>query len=281
MTKNLINSGHNACAGCGQLIAVRAVLKALDENTIIVNSTGCLEVTTTAYPLNSWGLPWIHSLFENSAPLATGIKAALKQKKSDTKVVIFAGDGATFDIGLGHLSGMLERGDDILYICYDTEGYSNTGAQASGATPTGAVTATTPEKNNKPKKDMLAIALGHGASYVAQSTAGYPDDITNKVKKALTFSGGRYIQILSPCVPAWKSRTNDSVKLGKLATQTGLYPLLEYENGLLTKSSLKKDSKLLPIEDYLKPQGRFKEMTPSDIESMKQVIDRNLQKYAL
>lgn len=277
----LLNPGHNACAGCGQLIAVRAALKALDKDTVIVNSTGCLEVTTTAYPMNSWGVPWIHSLFENSAPVASGVLAALKHKKDKTKVVIFAGDGATFDIGLGHLSGMMERGDDVLYICYDTEGYSNTGAQASGATPTGAITTTTPHKNNKIKKDLLAISLGHKASYVAQSTAGFPDDITNKVKKALTFSGSRYIQILSPCIPAWKSKTNDSVRLGKLAATTGLYPLLEYENGQLTKSSLKKDSKLVPIEDYLKLQGRFKNMSPEEIKLMKEFINDNLTKYAL
>lgn len=277
----LINPGHNACAGCGQLIAVRAALKALDKNTVIVNSTGCLEVTTTAYPMNSWGLPWVHSLFENSAPVASGVVAALKRKKASTKVVIFAGDGATFDIGLGHLSGMMERSDDILYICYDTEGYSNTGAQASGATPTGAMTTTTPHKNTKVKKDLLAIALGHKSSYVAQSTAGFPDDITNKVKKALTFSGSRYIQILSPCIPAWKSRTEDSIKLGKLAATTGLYPLLEYENGQLTKSSLKKGVKVIPIEQYLKPQGRFKNMSPEEINIMKELIADNIKKYAL
>ncbi|HOZ53279.1 MAG TPA: thiamine pyrophosphate-dependent enzyme [bacterium] len=275
-TKNKISSGHNACAGCGQLSAVQSVMRALNEDTIVVNATGCLEVTTTAYPESAWGLPWIHSLFENTSAVATGISAALKQQKNTkTKVVIMAGDGGTFDIGLGLISGMWERQENILYICYDTESYSNTGYQASGATPYGASTSTSPkgecliEKkscqannigNQLPKKDMIKIALAHNVPYVAQSTAGYPDDIFNKVKKALDVKGPAYIQILSPCVPGWGIKTDEAVEIGKLATQSGLYPLLEYINGELVDSSNKPENFKELETKYLQKQKRFKHL---------------------
>jgi len=276
MNKNNISSGHNACAGCGQLSAVQSVMRALNQDTILVNATGCLEVTTTAYPESAWGLPWIHSLFENTSAVATGISAALKQQKNNkTKVVIMAGDGGTFDIGLGLISGMWERQENILYICYDTESYSNTGYQASGATPYGASTSTSPkgecliEKkscqantigNQLPKKDMIKIALAHNVPYVAQSTAGYPDDIFNKVKKALEIKGPAYIQILSPCVPGWGIKTDEAVEVGKLATQSGLYPLLEYINGELVDSSSKPENFKELETKYLQKQKRFKHL---------------------
>lgn len=271
-----VSSGHNACAGCGQLSAVQSVMRALNQDTILVNATGCLEVTTTAYPESAWGLPWIHSLFENTSAVATGISAALKQQKNDkTKVVIMAGDGGTFDIGLGLISGMWERQENILYICYDTESYSNTGYQASGATPYGASTSTSPkgecliEKkscqantigNQLPKKDMIKIALAHNVPYVAQSTAGYPDDIFNKVKKALEIKGPAYIQILSPCVPGWGIKTDEAVEIGKLATQSGLYPLLEYVEGKLVDSSNKPENFKELKTKYLQKQKRFKHL---------------------
>ena len=176
-----LSPGHNACAGCGQLSAAQAVMRGLTEDTIIANATGCLEVTTTAYPQSSWGLPWIHSLFENASSVASGIKAALKNKNNKTtKVVVQAGDGGTYDIGFGQISGMWERGEEILYICYDTEAYSNTGIQASGATPYGANTTTSPSGKDsvgstQRKKDMLKVALAHGLNYVAQTTAGFPE----------------------------------------------------------------------------------------------------------
>jgi len=292
--------GHNACAGCGQLIAVRAVMRAIDKNTILTNATGCLEVTTTAYPNSSWGLPWIHSLFENSSAVASGIRAALNyQGKKDVKIVAQGGDGGTYDIGIGLISGMWERGDNILYICYDTEAYSNTGIQASGSTPYGANTTTSPNSScegdklacplspgsKQMKKDMMSIALAHGLKYVAQSTAGFPDDITAKVKKALATPGPAYIQILSPCVPGWKMDLNQAVKLGKLAVTTGLYPLLEYENGVLTgKSSV---PPVAPkVEEYLKPQGRFKHLFgqpqyQSDLAYIQTLADENIKKYQL
>ena len=262
MNKKNISSGHNACAGCGQLSAVQSVMRAMNKDVIIANATGCLEVTTTPYPQSAWNLPWIHSLFENPSSVASGISAALKQqKKNNTKVVILAGDGGTFDIGLGLISGMWERKDNILYICFDTESYSNTGYQASGATPYGASTSTSPDKGNTlQKKDMIKIALAHNLSYVAQSTAGYPDDIYNKVKKGLEIKGPVYIQILSPCIPGWGIKSDETVYMGKLAVQSGIYPLLEYENGKLINQSEISDNQMELQKEYKLKQKRFQHL---------------------
>ncbi|MFA6995328.1 MAG: thiamine pyrophosphate-dependent enzyme [Patescibacteria group bacterium] len=282
-----LSPGHSACAGCGQLVAVQAVMRGLNKETIIANATGCLEVTTTAYPQSAWGLPWIHSLFENSSAVSSGILAALKQKgDTKTKVVVQGGDGGTFDIGIGLISGMWERGENILYICYDTEAYSNTGIQASGATPYGANTTTTPSGlqsvgSKQTKKDMLAIALAHGLGYVAQSTAGFPDDITNKIKKALVAPGPSYIQILSPCIPGWRINTDEAVMMGKLAAATGLYPLLEYTNGQLTTSSINNNFNAKPANEYLKKQGRFKHLQAEDIAAIQKLADENIKKYKI
>lgn len=283
----LISSGHNACAGCGQLVAVQAVMRALDQHTIISNATGCLEVTTTAYPNSAWGLPWIHSVFENAAAVGSGIKAALKTKGDETtKVIVQGGDGGTFDIGFGLISGMWERGEDILYICYDTEAYSNTGIQASGATPYGASTTTTPAGtqsigSNQRKKDLLSIAIAHGVKYVAQSTAGYPDDITKKIKRALEIGGPSYVQILSPCIPGWEIKSDEAVLIGQLAAQTGLYPLLEYQGEKLINSNISSNFRAKKVDEYLKKQGRFKHLDKKTIKTIQGLADRNIEKYKL
>jgi len=289
---SLFSAGHRACAGCGQAIAARTVANALGPDTIIANATGCLEVTTTPYPESAWGMPWIHSLFENPAAVASGISAALKQKKKDKqiKVVAQGGDGGTFDIGFGLVSGMWERGENILYICYDTEAYSNTGMQASGATPWAANTTTTPagEKaigSHQNKKDMIAIALAHGVKYAAQCTAGYLEDIETKVKKAREIEGPAYIQILTPCVPGWRIKPDQAMLAARLAAQTGLYPLLEYENGALTKV-MKVPASRIKVEEYLKLQGRFAHLfkNPEGVEIIKHIqslADANIERYAL
>jgi pyruvate ferredoxin oxidoreductase beta subunit len=286
----LIAPGHRACAGCGQMIAAIAASRAMGPDVIIANATGCLEVTTTPYPQSSWKIPWIHSLFENPSSVASGIRAALNHKKdSKTKVIVQGGDGSTFDIGFGLISGMWERGENILYICYDTEAYSNTGIQASGSTPPGASTTTTPAGTAslgslQRKKDMLAIAMAHGVKYVAQSTAGYPLDITAKVKKGIETQGPGYIQIMSPCIPGWGIKTSDSMQVGKLAVQTGLYPLLEYIDGqLVSASKLQTPTK---VEEYLKIQARFKHLFKTDegkkeIEFIQNLADQNIKKYGL
>ncbi len=318
--KSLLAPGHTACAGCGQMIAARTVAQALGPNTIIANATGCLEVTTTAYPMSAWGMPWIHSLFENASAVASGIRAALDYKikirnpkseiRNPIQVVAQGGDGGTFDIGFGLISGMWERGEDILYICYDTEAYSNTGIQASSATPWAASTTTTPSgkcmnKQKSPldkggwgdfcpidaigshqrKKDIIAIALAHRLNYVAQSTAGFPDDIAAKVKKALSFKGPKYIQIMAPCVPGWKINSAQTIQVGKLAAQTGLYPLLEYENGQLT-NVLKVPDPRPKVNEYLKLQGRFAHLFKNksgekEIKHIQELADGNIKKYKL
>jgi len=300
----LIAPGHRACAGCGQMIAAIAASRAMGPDVIIANATGCLEVTTTPYPESAWKVPWIHSLFENPAAVASGIRAALDFKEKHTpsaqgghpspernkiKVIVQGGDGSTFDIGFGLISGMWERGENILYICYDTEVYSNTGVQASGATPPGASTTTTPAGiksigSTQRKKDMLAIALAHGVKYIAQSTAGYPLDITAKVKKGIETQGPAYIQIMSPCIPGFGIKTSDAMQVGKLAVQTGLYPLLEYVDGQLT--SVSKIQTPVKVEEYLKIQARFKHLFGSEkggkeIEYIQSLADKNIEKYGL
>jgi pyruvate ferredoxin oxidoreductase beta subunit len=282
-----ISSGHNACAGCGELSAAQAVMRGLNEKVIITNATGCLEVTTTAYPQSAWGIPWIHSLFENASSVASGVLAALKQKgDKETKVIVFGGDGGTYDIGFGQISGMWERGENILYICFDTEAYSNTGIQASGSTPYGASTTTTPSGESSigsatRKKDMLGVALAHNLKYVAQSTAGFPDDITNKVKKALTFSGPSYIQILSPCIPGWKINYDESGEMSKLAVKTGLYPLLEYVDKKLTSSSINATFKPISATDYLNKQGRFSHLKEEELKMIEEIVNENINKYKI
>lgn len=300
--KTLLSPGHRGCAGCGQMIAARLAADALGPNTIMTNATGCLEVVTTAYPESSWGLPWIHSLFENTAAIASGIRAALDYKeksksplpfvKGGVKVVAQGGDGATFDIGLGLLSGMWERGENILYLCYDNEGYMNTGAQASTATPWAATTTTTPAGSAPDsigshfmKKDMLAIALAHGLKYAAQTTVAYPLDIIKKVKKAANTAGPSYLSILAPCIPGWKIQTNQTIQLAKLAVLTGIYPVVEYVNGQLTEA-MKLPASRPPVEDYLKSQGRFKhlfghERGQEQIAYIQKLADENVRKYNL
>ncbi|MDD4900937.1 MAG: thiamine pyrophosphate-dependent enzyme [Patescibacteria group bacterium] len=308
--KTLLSPGHRGCAGCGQMIAARLVADALGPNTIIANATGCLEVVTTAYPESSWGLPWIHSLFENASAVASGINAALTYKskienrKSKISVVAQGGDGGTFDIGFGLISGMWERGENILYVCYDNEGYMNTGAQASASTPWAANTTTTPASAKatagKPanvsteligmgstfmKKDMLAIALAHGLKYVAQTTVAYPLDIVKKIKKAVATPGPSYLQILVPCIPGWKTEPKDTIRLAKLAAQTGIYPVVEYTDGKLTEV-MKRPAQVPPVMDYLKPQGRFKHLFKDErgkeqIAYIQHLADENAKKYDL
>jgi len=260
--EHLFVSGHTACSGCGQAIAARLVVDTCGPNTIIANATGCLEVFSTLWPYSAWRVPWIHSLFENAAAVASGIEAALKYLgKENINVLAFAGDGGTADIGLQALSGMLERGHNVLFVCFDNEAYMNTGIQRSGLTPTGAFTTTSPSGkewwgNWRPKKNIVGIAASHIVPYAATSSVGYPQDIIKKVKKALSIKGPKYLQIHVTCPLGWGSKPQDTLRIAKLAVQTGLYPLVEYENG--KKSSVFKISEPVPVEEYLKLQNRFK-----------------------
>lgn len=290
--EHLLSPGHTACPGCGQLIAARHVIDACGSNTIIANATGCLEVTTSKHPTSSWKVPWIHSLFENPAAVGTGILAALKSQGLDKKVnvLVQGGDGSTFDIGFGLISGMWERGDNILYVCYDTEVYSNTGYQASGATPHDAFTRTSwPGKNSlgneKIKKNMLEIALAHKLPYIATTTTGYIMDIEKKVKKALTISGPKFIHILTPCIPGWGIADDAAIDLGQLAQKTGMFPVLEYVNGQLSEA-MKVPKPAPQVADYLKQHARFKHLFKDprgheELNEIQQFCDNNIEKYNL
>jgi pyruvate ferredoxin oxidoreductase beta subunit len=286
-TRLLFKEGHTACAGCGQAIAARLVLEAAGPNTIVVNNTGCLEVFSTKYPETAWTVPWIHSLFENASAVASGVEAALIHlgKKEGTNIIAQGGDGSTADIGLQALSGMLERGHDILYVCYDNEAYMNTGVQRSGLTPFDTNTSTSPSGalcvgNLRPKKPMPEIAVAHGIPYVATATAAYPQDIQRKVKKAFSLKGPKYIQIHVPCPLGWRHETHTTIEIGKAAVETGLYPLIEFENGALTG---KKQIVPKPVEHYLKSQGRFKHLlnNPEEVKKIQAIADSNIAKYGL
>jgi pyruvate ferredoxin oxidoreductase beta subunit len=284
---NLFKAGHTACAGCGQAIAAKLVLEAAGSNTIVVNNTGCLEVFTTRYPESAWNVPWIHSLFENAAAVASGVEAALIYlgKKENTNIIAQGGDGSTADIGLQALSGMLERGHDILYVCYDNEAYMNTGVQRSGLTPFSTNTSTSPLGskslgNMRPKKPMPEIALAHGIPYVATCSVGYIPDLQRKVKKAFSIKGPKYIQMHVPCPLGWRHETNLTVAVAKLAVDTGLYPLFEYENGVLVS---RRQINPLPVQEYLKTQGRFKHLLDNagQLAKIQEIADNNIKKYGL
>ena len=287
----LFTMGHTGCSGCAQSMSVKMIMEILGKNTIATNATGCLEVFSTRWPESSWKIPWIHSLFENSAAVASGVEAALKAmgKKDGITVLAQGGDGGTADIGLQSLSGMFERNHDVLYVCYDNGAYMNTGYQRSGLTPFDAYTTTSPSGkesfgNQRPKKYMPEIAMAHRIPYTAVASAGYPMDLQKKVKKAKSITGAKYLQVDVPCVPGWKYEPKYSVKLAQLAVQTGLYPLFEAEYNKII--SVKKISKKVPVEEYLKLQGRFKHLFKDDagraeIEKIQKIADENIERFGL
>lgn len=248
---------------------------------------------TTRWPHSSWQVPWIHSLFENAASVASGVEVALAAlgRSGEAKVIAQAGDGGTADIGVGALSGMLERGHDILYVCYDTEVYSNTGYQRSGLTPLNALTTTCPTGkmswgNATRKKDMPRIVAAHGAPYVATASAGFPLDIRKKIRKALSIKGPKYVQIHCPCVSGWGVESRLTVRLARMAVMSGLYPLFEMEGGELTRVRKLKPGELVPVGEYLRPQKRFAHLFKypggeERVEEIQAIADDNVDRYGL
>ena len=278
----IFTQGHKACVGCGLATAVRLVCKVLGRNTIVVNATGCLEIISSCYPDSSWEIPWIHTLFENIAAVASGIETAYKVRKKKglypadqpVKVVAMAGDGGTADIGLQALSGMMERYHNVLYVCYDNEAYMNTGVQRSGATPYGASTSTKPAgKASKGqltwKKNIPEIAAAHRIPYVATASPSHPVDLMKKAQKAVAIEGPTYLHILSPCPTGWRSPTDTAMEQARLAVKSGIFPLYEIENGVW-KMQVQKE--LTPVAEYYKTQGRFRHLTEEDIAGIQERV---------
>jgi len=289
--KDLFVSGHRACHGCGQALAVRHILKATGRDVIVVTPTGCLETFTLTYGYSSWRVPFMHHLFENGPSVATGVVAALKaQHRDHIRVLVIGGDGSTFDIGFGALSGMLERGDDVLYICMDNGAYMNTGGQRSGATPIYAGTTTHPvgkKSIGKPqlKKDMPAIVAAHGAPYVATASVAYLKDLRRKVEQAMTYQGPRYIQIDAPCPSVWGFPSDRTLEIGRLGVQSGLVPVFEMVDGRIT--GVRKIRTKVPAREYLSAQRRFKHLLEGNraaregFEKICAMADSNIEKYGL
>ncbi len=282
--------GHRACIGCGEALAVRQVVKAAGHDVVIANATGCIEIFTSMLPQTSWCVPWIHTLFENTSAVASGVEAGLKVLKrkgmiDDRHIDVMAigGDGATTDIGLQSLSGALERGHDFVYVCFDNEAYMNTGVQRSSSTPYGATTTTAPAGKGKigqitQKKNMPAIAVAHDIPYVATASPSYPFDLMDKVRNALSVNGPAYLHILSVCPTGWRCPTNQAVSLGRLAVQTGVFPLYEVRNG---KYRLTMESQLTPVAKYLKKQGRFRHLADEEIEKIQKRVTEEYKKLKI
>ena len=292
---NSITCGHRACQGCGEALGARyaldAAMRATGGQMIAANATGCLEVFSTPYPETSWRIPWIHSLFGNAPAVSTGIAAALRAKgREDVRVVGQGGDGGTVDIGFACLSGMFERNDDVLYICYDNEAYMNTGVQRSGATPPAARTATTqavgPEPGNVfgQGKSAPLIAMAHEIPYVATATVADLRDLEAKVEAAMAIRGARYLHVFVPCPLGWGSASEDTIAIARLAKESGIFPVFEARDGELTAVS--KIRRQVPVEDYLRPQKRFAHLFKPALRSeviarIQAGADRNIRRFGL
>lgn len=283
-------SGHRACHGCGMALAVRHILRATGREVMVVSPTGCLETFSSPYGFSPWRVPWIHHLFENAPSVASGIVAALKaQKQENIRVLVIGGDGSTFDIGFGALSGMLEREDDVLYICVDNGAYMNTGGQRSGATPLYASTTTEPAGNasigkSHNKKNLPAIVAAHGVPYVATASASYLKDLQKKISKAMGYRGARYIQIDTPCPSVWGFPADQTLEIGRLGVQCGLVPLFEMEDGHIR--NVRKIKEKIPVDLYLKPQKRFRHLfaEAGEAEGIRRIqaqADSNIEKFGL
>ena len=280
--------GHRACQGCAEILALRMALKVFGKNTIIAMATGCMEIISTPLPLTDWKLPWIHVAFENAAAVASGIEAGLKilEKKGrishkNIQIVAIGGDGGTSDIGLQALSGALERGTNFTYICVDNEAYMNTGIQRSSSTPFGATTTTSPAGKRSIgqstwKKNMPKIAAAHNIPYVATACPSYPFDLFEKVKKAKMVEGPSYLHVLSVCPTGWRIPSDLAIRYGRLAVETGIFPLYEIEKGRYRLSY--NPDPLKHIVDYMNGQGRYKHLTVKDVSGIQKRVTEDWER---
>ena len=271
--------GHSACHGCGASIGLRHLLKAIGPNAILAVPAGCTSIIAGRGNISTFGIPFIHTAFGSAAAVASGIAEALERLgKKDVNVVVWAGDGGTYDIGFASLSGAAERGHNILYVLDDNEAYMNTGIQRSGATPRGAWTTTTIKGKEEGKKDIIDIMLAHNIPYLATASIAYPMDFHRKVKKALSIRGFKFIHLMSPCPPGWRFDMHLTVEIARKAVLSGVWILMEIENGVLKlnpPSSTMLDKRRLPIEDYVKVQGRFRFLKGELLEEFKKDVERN------
>ncbi len=282
-TEKMVSSGHRACQGCVEILALGMAMKAAGPDVIVCNATGCMEIVTSPYPQTAWNVPWIHVAFENTSAVASGVEAALKAlerkgklKGKRPKVLAVGGDGATADIGLQSLSGALERGHDFTYICLDNEAYMNTGIQRSSSTPYGAMTTTSPPGTQSIgqstwKKNVPAIAMAHNIPYVATASPGFHLDLMNKVRKGMAIEGPAYIHVFAVCPTGWGNKPEIGVSLSKLAVDTNIFPLYEVIGGKVTVNRKPKNPK--PVLEYMKLQKRFKHLTEKEVNIIQAHID--------
>lgn len=257
--------GHSLCQGCGIPAVVRTVLGSFDRPVVVVNATGCLEVATTRFPTTAWNVPWVHVAFENAAAVASGVdaaKRALRRRNAlpedqEPAVVVFAGDGGTYDIGMATVSAVAERDEDVLYVCYDNEIYGNTGGQRSSATPVGASTSTTPTGKHHAKKDILSIMASHRIPYAASVSLAHVDDMMRKFRRALDTRGFRFLHILSPCPTGWKSEPAEGIQLIRQAVDSGLYPVIEIADGTHYTINIEPSFSVDALRAFIEGQGRF------------------------
>ncbi len=287
-TEERFASGHRACQGCAEALAVRMVHGILGRNTIVASATGCMEIISSSYPDTAWTLPWIHVAFENAAAVASGIESGLdilmkkgRIPKRRIQVVGMGGDGATADIGLQALSGAVERGHDMIYVCYDNEAYMNTGIQRSSSTPCGAATTTSPAGTLSTgqqtwKKNIPMIIAAHDIPYVATACPSYPFDLADKVRKAAAVRGPAYLQIFSACPTGWRMAPELAISIGRKAVKSGAFPLYEIENGKLKITV--PTPELAPLKDYFKPQGRFRHLDDATIAEIEKRVEKEYRK---
>ncbi|MGQ9466350.1 MAG: thiamine pyrophosphate-dependent enzyme [Anaerolineae bacterium] len=287
-----LSSGHRLCAGCAAPIIVRQMLAAIDDPVVVANATGCLEVATTIYPYTAWRVPWIHNAFENAASTIAGVETAYRNlvrqgkiPERNVKFIAFGGDGGTYDIGLQALSGALERGHQFLYVCYNNEAYMNTGIQRSSATPLGAHTTTSPAGSVIPgkqemRKDLTAIIAAHGIPYVAQAAPSQWKDLMEKTRKAVNSGGPAFLNVLSSCNRGWRHETYETIEITQLAVDTCYWPLFEVENGVWRLTYKPKEK--LPVEEWLKRQGRFRHLFRPEnrhlIDELQAEVDRRWER---
>lgn len=287
--EEFLSPGHRACQGCGEVLALRQLLKGLGADTVVANATGCMEIISSCYPTTAWKTPYIHVAFENAAAVGSGVEAGLKALRRkgkiadrDVQVVAIAGDGGTCDIGLQALSGAMERRHNLIFFCLDNEAYMNTGIQRSSATPFMAATTTSPagkviKGQRTGKKNVPEIMVAHNVPYVATACPSYPLDLIEKVKKARAVDGPAYIHIFTVCPTGWRSLSNEPVKLGRLAVETGVFPLYEVENGKY-RLTMELPEKRKPVTDYIKSQGRYRHLDPADIAKVQALVDKEYRK---